>query len=130
MKNEQSDKTKNLQTPQRERRYFSEAARRSIVSEIDQGLSKAEASRRYGVSQSSIYIWITKYSSGYQKTILTVAEHESDSIRLKRVETELREAYTLLGRERAKSMFLEELIDTAQEALGVDLKKNFATKPS
>lgn len=130
MKNEQSDKTKNLQTPQRERRYFSEAARRSIVSEIEQGLSKAEASRRYGVSQSSIYIWITKYSLHYRKTILTVAEHESDSIRLKRTEAKLKEAYEHLGRERAKNMFLEELIDTAQEALGVDLKKNFATKPS
>lgn len=130
MKNEQSDKTKNLQTPQRERRYFSETARRSIVSEIEQGLSKSEASRRYGVSESSIYVWITKYSLRYQKTILTVAEHESESLRLKRVEAELKEIYECLGRERAKNMYLEELIDTAQEALGMDLKKNFGTQPS
>jgi hypothetical protein len=60
---------------------------------------------------------------------VAVVEHESDSVRLKRLEAELREAYERLGRERSKDMFFEELIATAQEALGMDLKKSFGTQP-
>lgn len=130
MQSEQSDKTKNLTTDQRRGRYFSESARRLIVEEIEQGLSKAEASRRYNTSQASIYRWISMYSKAYEKQLRTVIEHESESLRLKRVELELKEVYERLGRERAKSMFFEEIITAAEESLGMDLKKNFGTKYS
>lgn len=101
-----------------------------IVEEIENGLSKSEAARRYEVSEASIYKWVAKYSKHYEKRLKTVVEHESDSIRLKRVEAELKSAYEHLGRERAKSMFFEELIDTAGDALGLDLKKSFGIPPS
>ncbi len=130
MKNEQSDTTKKAFVNQRARRYFSEAARRSIVEEIENGLSKAEAARRYRVTQSSIYKWVAKYSKYYEKGLATVVEHESDSVRLRRAEAELKEVYERLGRERAKSMFFEQLIQTVEESLGVDVKKNFGSQPS
>lgn len=127
---QQSDKAKKALINQRDRRYFSESARRSIVEEIEQGLSKSEAARRYNVSKTSIYNWLAKYSKYYEKCLKTVVEHESDSVRLKRLEEELKEVYARLGQERAKSMFFEELINTAEESLGMDLKKSFGTKSS
>lgn len=130
MKNGQSDTTKKAFVNRRERRYFSESARRLIVEEIENGLGKSEAARRYQVSEASIYKWVAKYSKYYEKRLKTVVEHESDSARLKRVEAELKAVYERLGRERAKSMFFEELIDTAGESLGLDLKKSFGTTPS
>jgi transposase len=130
MQKVQSDTTKKANIQKRARRYFSESARRSIVEEIENGLSKAEASRRYHVSQTSIYGWLMKYSKYYEKRLKTVVEHESDSVRLKAVEAELKEVYERLGRERAKSMFFEELVVIAEESLGVDLKKSLDTKSS
>jgi transposase len=112
----------------KEMRYFSEAARRTIVKEIEDGLSKAEASRRYEVSLTMIYKWLEKYSVLYQKSMVKVVEQASDSDRLKRVEKELAEAYALLGRKDASVTYLEELIDRAGTELGVDIKKNFGTK--
>jgi transposase len=113
----------------REKRYFSESARRAIVKEIEAGLSKAEASRRYEVSQAALYKWIARYSSGYSKMLVRVVEHESDSLRARRLEQELKEAYSVLGRKSAEVFFLEELLRLAGEHYEVDIKKNFGTEP-
>jgi transposase len=126
----QDSKTKKVFNNPRERRYFSESARRLIVEEIDQGLGKAEAARKHNVSLTSLYKWIALYSKSYQKSLKTVVEHQSDSERAKRLESELKEAYENLGRERSKSMYYEELIRIAESELGIDLKKNLDTKHS
>ena len=115
----------------KERRYFSESARRSIVTEIDAGrLSKAEAARKYDVSQTSIYNWLRKYSKNYEPALLTVTEHLSDSEENKRLESELSKIYEKLGRLQAENMFLSTVIKKAEEHYGVDLKKNSDTLPS
>lgn len=115
---------------QRERRYFSESARKSIVKEIEEGLSKAEASRKYEVSQSAIYKWMVKYSAHYQAALVKVVEHASDSNKVKKLEAELQQAYSLLGRAKAESMFLQTIIEKADEEMGTDLKKSFDAAPS
>ncbi len=68
----------------RERLYFSESARHSILEEIEQGLSKAEAGRRYRFAQSSIYKWIALNSKHYGRKLRQVVEQENDCIRLKK----------------------------------------------
>jgi len=112
---------------QRELRYFSEAVRKAIVEEMDNGLSKAEASRRYSVSMTTLYKWLSKYSRKYVKSLVKVVEHESESVRSKGLEEELKSVYALLGKSQAEVMFLKGLIEKANEAYGVDIKKNFAT---
>ena len=112
---------------QRELRYFSEAVRKAIVEEMDNGLSKAEASRRYSVSMTTLYKWLSKYSRKYVKSLVKVVEHESESVRSKGLEEELKSVYALLGKSQAEVMFLKGLIEKANEAYGVDMKKNFAT---
>ena len=113
---------------QRERRYFSEAARRSIVDEIDNGLSKAEAARKYEVSQGAIYKWITKYSKRYRATLVKVVEHASESNKVKKLEAELEQAYAMLGRVKAESMLFQKILEKADETLDTDLKKSFDAK--
>jgi transposase len=127
MKKEEVTKLKNDLPLGRERRFFSETARKLIVKEIDHGLSKAEASRKYKVSQMSIYKWIVKYSEHYKATFKTVVEHESDSIKLKKLEAELERTYAILGREKAENLLLTTVIEKADEAMGTDLKKNLDT---
>lgn len=111
----------------RERRYFSESARRAIVKEIGEGLSKSDASRRYEVSQTSIHRWFSKY---YQALLVKVVEHVSDSKRVKQLEAELEQAYAMLGRAKAESLLLEAVIEKADEALNTDLKKTFDARRS
>lgn len=113
----------------RERRYFSESVRKLIVQEIDDGLSKAEAGRKYKVSQAAIYKWYVKYSLHYKTALVTVVEHLSDSVRVKKLEEELEQTYALLGRAKAENMLLHKVIDKADEVMGMDIKKNFDTPP-
>ena len=129
MPKEEITKSKSENPSPRERRYFSESARKLIVEEIDHGLSKADASRKYKVSQTSIFKWYARYSTHYQATLVTVVEHVSDSIKVKQLEAELEKTYGLLGRAKAELMFLEQIIEQANEELGCDLKKNTATLP-
>lgn len=114
---------------QRERRYFSEQARKAIVQEIEKGLSKAEASRRYEVSLSAIYKWLQRYSSKYEPCLVKVVEHASQGNKVKTLQAELDKTYGLLGRAQAEIVFLQQILDVAQAELGYDLKKNFATQP-
>ena len=125
MKKGQVTKLKNEVRVARERRYFSESARRLIVQEIDDGLSKAEAGRKYGVTQTTIYKWYALYSKHYKAVLVTVVEHVSDSIRVKKLEAELEQTYAILGRAKAENMLLHKVIEKADEAMGTDIKKNF-----
>lgn len=117
--------SKKVGSVKRERRYFSEAARKSIVEEIDNGLGKAEASRKYEVSEGSIYKWVAKYSKHYRSLLVKVVEHASDSNKVKKLEAELQQTYALLGRAKAECLLLETIIEKADEAQGIDLKKSF-----
>ena len=121
MEKAQGNESRNEFISRRERRYFSESARRSIVEEIENGLSKSEAARRYSVTETSIYKWIARYSKHYGQQLKQVVEHESDSVRLRHVEAELEQVYALLGRAKAESMVLGRIIEQADEALGTDL---------
>jgi transposase-like protein len=130
MKKGQGSMLENAVLLKRERRYFSEAARRAIVKEIEEGLSKSEASRKYEVSQTSIHRWFANYSKHYQALLVKVVEHVSDSKRVKQLETELEQAYAMLGRVKAESLLLEAIIEKADEALNTDLKKSFDARRS
>lgn len=128
MKNEKISKLNSVLQPRRNRRFFSEEARKAIVKELENGqMTKAEAARKYKVSPPSIYNWIKKYSDKYKPPIITIAEHESDSKKNKLLEAELTKAYELLGRLQAEKMFLEKIVVLADQHYETDLKKNFAS---
>jgi len=81
MKKSNTSKSKFAAKRQEEKRFFSEAARKAIISEVDDGLSIAEASRKYEVSKTSIHNWRIKYSKTYLSPLKKVVEHQSDSQR-------------------------------------------------
>ncbi len=115
---------------QRERRYYSIEARKAVVQEIEKGLSKAEASRRYEVSERAIYQWISKYSSTYEPCLVKVVEHASQSNKVNVLQAELEKTYELLGRAQAEITFLNQILEMAQSETKIDFKKNYATQRS
>ena len=128
MKNQKSKKSQRKIQPRKEKRYFSEDARKAIVDEIENGLSIAEAHRKYKVSKVSIHKWIRKYSDKYSPPLVTVVEHESDSQKNKILTSELSQVYESLGRSQAENMLLQKIIELAGEHFEIDLKKNFENK--
>lgn len=114
----------------KEQRFFSEAARKAIIAEVDDGLSIAEAARKYEVSQRSICTWRLKYSATYLAPIRKVVEHQSDSQQNKLLQAELAEVYQLLGQTQAKNVLLEKVIELANQEYSTDLKKTFVSQPS
>ena len=109
----------------KERRYFAESVRKSIVDEIDKGLSKAEAARKYEISETTIYKWVAKYSRHYQRLLVKVVEDASQSNKVRQLEAELERTYALLGRVKAESLLLQTIIEKADEAWKTDLKRLF-----
>ena len=128
MKKRKTLKSQSKAKPRKEQRYFSEEARKSIVLEIDNGLSKAEASRKYKVSKSSVFTWVQKYSANYSASLITIVEHQSDSLKNKALETELSKVYESLGRTQTENMLLQKIIELASEHFEIDLKKIFEKK--
>lgn len=112
-----------LLPPKKEIRHFSEEVRKQIVKEVEKGLSKAEAARKYGVSQTSIYKWIRQYSKDYRPGLIKVIEHASHTNQVKLIKEELSKAHAQSGKLLLTITYLKELIKRAEENLGVDLKK-------
>ena len=112
-------------------RTFSEELKRKKVAEIQQGLcTVAEVSRSLEVSQTSVYVWIRKYSVTYREPIKMIVESKSESKRILLLKAKIAELEHLIGQKQIQLEVTEKMLDLASEELGVDLKKNFSTGPS
>ncbi len=129
MKNSKSEIRESSSTKSKSR-YFAPALRQTIVAEIDAGLSKAEAARKYGTSLNSVFRWVAKYSPNYQARVVTIVEELSTTNLVKDLERQLHDAHAALGRKDCKLTFYEQLFEAAQKELGYDLKKNLETRLS
>lgn len=109
---------------------YTEAAKRAIVKQVDAGLSKSEASRKYKVSATSIYKWLNLYSSKFEKSKMVVVQTVDESESYRELNAKIDELYGLIGRSQTENMYLHKLIDFASLELNLDLKKSFANKSS
>lgn len=115
----------------RTNRVFSEEFKKSKVKEIvEKQITVNQLSRLYGVSRTSVYKWIYKYSPNYQKKTTLVVEMESESYKTKRLQQQVAELERIIGQKQLEIDFLEKQLEIGSEELGFDLKKNFSTKLS
>ena len=111
-------------------RRFSIEAKKAIVKEIDKGLSKLEASRKYSVSPTTIYNWLDLYSSKFTKPKKVIVQSTDESDSYLRQKAKIDQLYNLLGRSQTEVLFLKQPIELASEEIGIDLKKSFASQLS
>ncbi len=112
-------------------RTFSEELKRKKVEEIEQGLiTVAELSRSLAVSQTSVYVWIRKYSLTYQKATRVIVESKSESKRILQLKAKIAQLEQLVGQKQIQLEVTEKILDLVSEDLGVDVKKKYATGPS
>ncbi len=116
---------------QRVHRYFSEDFKRNKVREIEQNLvSVLQVGREYGVSKTSIYKWIYKYSAMRKKGIKQVVEAKSDTLKITRLREQVREMERMVGQKQIMIDFLEKMIELAEKEYGIDIKKKLSSSQS
>ena len=113
------------------KRFFSEEFRKQKVKEIEQNqIGVTELSKLYGVTRSSVYKWIYKYSLHLKKGVTQVIEMESESKKTKMLQARLAELERIVGQKQLQIDYLEKIVEFGSEEVGLDIKKKFDTEQS
>ncbi len=111
-------------------RNFGEKFKKDMVNRIENNeFSVREISDLYGVSTTSVYKWVYKYSILYQKGYRQIIEPMSSTKKVKELQARIKELEQAVGQKQMKVDFLEKLIEITQDDLGIDIKKKAGSKP-
>ena len=110
-------------------RHFSEAFKRSKVKEIlSKRLTVLELSRQVGISRTSAYRWLYRYSD-LEQGVKTVVQMESEQTKTAYYRDRVAELERLYGQKQIEVAYLEKALELASEELGYDLKKTYVPQP-
>jgi transposase len=110
-------------------RFFSKDFKKLKVQELEsKQITVAKIVSLYGVSRSSVYKWIDKYSIHHKKATRVVVELESESQKTERLLRRVAELERIVGQKQLEIDLLNKLIEVSSEELGIDLKKNISMK--
>jgi len=108
-------------------RIFTEEVRRQVVKEYEMGMmSIKEICEFYGISSTSLYNWINKYSKFASKSLKVVEMAESKEQRIKQLQERIKELERAVGQKQMQIEYLEKMIDIAREEYQIDIKKNYS----
>ena len=111
-------------------RHFSEKFKKDVVNRIEKNeFTVLEVSRLYGVSSTSVYKWIYKYSILYQKGYRQIIEPMSTSKKVKELQQRIKELEQMVGQKQVQLEFMEKLIEISEEDYGIDILKKSGSKP-
>lgn len=78
------------------KKRFSEAQILNVLKELEAGLSAVELARKYGIGESTIYTWNTKYAGIELTELKRLKQLEEENSRLKRMYATLSMDHELL----------------------------------
>jgi transposase-like protein len=110
---------------------YSIAFKQKVISEIEEGkYTQSESGKIYGISQGTIHYWLKR--NGKYKVLNKIVriEMKGEKDRIKQLEKEKRALESALAQSHLKTLYLESLVEIAEEKYGVDLKKKSDTKES
>lgn len=115
----------------RKMRNYSESFKRQLVSEFESGrYSVLQLEKLHGISNSSIYQWIYKYSRYNEKGYRVIEMKKSSTQKVKDLQKRVAELERTVGQKQIAIDYLEKMIELAKAELNIDIKKNFSTPPS
>jgi transposase len=107
-------------------RVFSTDLKQKIVSDFEKNrLTIGEICDLYGVTRTSVYKWIYKYSLSYQSNTKMVVQMESEGQKNKDLNRQIADLLQVIGKKQVELDLLHEILAQAGNTYGVDLKKNF-----
>jgi transposase len=122
-------KYESLKREKKHCRYFSESFKKKKVEEIEKNLvSISDISKEYQVSRTSIYRWIYTYSSMRKKQERQIVESKSDTIKIKQLQSRVKELEQIIGQKQIIIDFNEKMIELAEEQYNIDIKKKYGSK--
>jgi transposase-like protein len=113
-----------MKSLRRSKRVFSEALKKKIVGDYEQGKATvAQISREYEISKVTVYRWLDRYSVYSKQGAKLIVELKSESYRSKELEKKVKELEAALGRKQLEVEFLNKLIEVVGKDIGIDIKK-------
>ena len=115
----------------RQKRTFSSDLKRKIVVDLESGkASVSQVIREYGVSTTSVYRWLNRYSRHLHSNRIIVMQMDSEAYKTKELEKKIQELEAALGRKQMEIDFLNQMLEQGKKELGIDLKKKPSIPPS
>ena len=116
---------------ERRQRHFSDSFKIKKVRELETGKAKvSELCKQYEVSDTNIYRWLKKFGTMKDKKERLIVETDSDTKQLLELKKKVAELEQIIGQKQILIDFKDKMIDLAEEAYGVDIKKKYSTQQS
>lgn len=117
-------KRENRMTKKTVKRY-SEAFKRQVIREYENGDSMADLKKKYGITGgSTIPNWIKKYAKqGFRHELVRIQSAE-EADRVRELEEQVEELEQALGRVVLEKLKIESILEELEETYGVEVKKN------
>ena len=120
-----------MTTAERMRRNFSDSFKIQKVRELETGKIKiSELCKQYEVTSTNVYRWLNKFGTMKGKAERLIVETDSDTKQLLGLKKKVAELEQIIGQKQIMLDFKDKMIDLAEEAYGVDIKKKYSTQQS
>ena len=112
-------------------RYFNEEFKKKKIRELERNITSIpDICKTYGVSRTSVYKWIYKYSVMAKKQVKQVVEAKSDTQKIKALEERIKELERIVGQKQLLLEFKDKMIEIAEATYNVDIKKKVGSRLS
>lgn len=109
-------------------RYFSEELKRKLVSDIEnKRLKVRDVVNLYKVTDTSVYKWLSKYSSFKCTGARMIIEQDSHETKIDQMMKRIMELERNVGKKQLEIEFLNKALDLCSSELGYDVKKKYST---
>jgi transposase-like protein len=106
---------------------YSEAFKHQVVREYETGVSIYHLQQKYGIgSHKTVQRWIKRYGRAGYRAELVVIQTVDDQLEVKAMKQRIVELERALADSVLETQMLRSTLERAEQALGMDLKKNFA----
>lgn len=120
-----------MTTAQRRQRHFSDSFKIQKVRELETGKTKvSEICKQYEVASANVYRWLNKFGTMKGKKERLIVETDSDTKKLLELKKKVAELEQIIGQKQIIIEFKDKMIELAEEAYGVDIKKKYSTLQS
>lgn len=110
---------------------YSEAFKRQVVSEYEEGYGVQDLRRKYGIKgNGTIQGWVRKYSHASLRHELVLIQRADEREREKELERRVRELEGAVAQLTLEKIVLESSLAEAEKLLGMAVKKNDAAPSS
>ena len=108
---------------------YSQSFKLQVVAEYEDGASLAELRQKYGIKgANTIQLWIQKYAcEAFRNQVIRIQRTE-EYLELKEKKKHIARLESALSESVLENRMLKATIEAADEALKIDLKKNYAKR--